>query len=303
MDSVKVIAGGANFTGDVWSDMVEWKKAGPVKELPHKVLPHGAVTTLAGTGSEFSGTAMILNDELEYPVKKGMNHPDFCFDFVIANPELLYTLPPKQTAAGAMDIISHAMENYFTNAEDSYIIDGVLETVIRTVMKEGKAAIEKPDDYDARANLLLASFMAMSGIYLPATPGDWAVHDIENPITNLYGGTHGVNLGILTIAWLKYSHGRDIPKFEQWAVNCMGAKRDIYDPEKTISDGIDIFEGWLRKMGLPTHFSEIGIGPERFEESAELGLHVLGFQGREGYIGRITKLTFDQVMDIYNLAL
>lgn len=296
MDSSKMIAVGTYLEGDVWNELGNG-------EMTHRILPHGVITTLAGTGSEFSAAAMILNDELESPVKKGFFHPELCFDFAIANPELLYTLPPRQTAAGSMDIISHSMENYFSSTQNAYLLDGVLETVIRTVMKEAKVTLAEPDNFDARANLLLSSYMAMSGLHIPATIGDWVVHNIEKPLTNLYGGTHGVNLGILTLAWLKYSHGRDIPKFEQWAVNCMGAKRDIYDPEKTIADGINIFENWLKQMGLPTHLSEIGIGSEKFEEAAELALFVAGFKGREGYIGRVTKLTFDQILDVYQLAL
>ena len=296
MDSAKVIAGGVRFRGDVWNEL----NMG-AKEVD--VLKHAAITTLAGTGSEFSAVAMVQNDEIEPQIKKGIAYPGSNFDFVIANPELLYTLPAKQTAAGTFDIISHSMESYFSDTPNAFLLNGVLETVIKTALKEGKVCLEHPDDYDARANLLMCSYIATSGLHMCGVETDWTVHNIEKPLTNIYHGTHGINLAILTLAWLRYSHGRDIPKFEQWAVNCMGATRDIYDPEKTINDGIDALENWIKKMGMPTRLSEIGIGSDRFEEAAELALAVAGFKGREGYIGRVTKLTFDQIIDVYNLAL
>ena len=167
MDSAKVISVGTNYPGkdeDIW-DKVD-------VDVKHKALPHAAITTLAATGSEFSGTAMVQNDLLEYPVKKGIGGPDICFDFVIADPELLYTLPLKQTAAGSMDIISHSMESYFGDSDNAYLQKGVLATVIRTTMKEARVARDDPQNYDARANLFLCSYVAMMGLHMPAFKTD-----------------------------------------------------------------------------------------------------------------------------------
>ena len=295
MDSAKLIAGGTHFEGDVWNEFG--------KKPLGKVLPHGTITTLAGTGSEVSAAAMVQNDDLPSPVKKGFGAPELCFDFAMVDPKLLFTLPQKQTAAGSMDIVSHAMESYFSNTPHAYLLDGVLETVIRTAMDCALVCKDDPANYDARANLLLASYIGVQGLHLPPTNGDWVVHNIEKPLTNLYGGTHGVNLGILTLAWIKHSYKRDIPKFEQWAVRCMGVERDIYEPEKTIMRGVERLRHWLIDLGLPTTLTEIGIGDERFEEAAELALSVAGFTGREGTIGRVTKLTFDQILEVYRMAL
>lgn len=299
MDSTKTIAVGVNYPGkdeDLW-DKVD-------VDVKHKAVPHAAVTTLAATGSEFSGTAMVQNDLLEYPVKKGIGGPDICFDFVIADPQLLYTLPPKQTAAGTMDIISHATESYFGDSENAYLQKGVLATVIRTAMKEGKVAMADPTNYDARGNLFLASYIATMGLHNPPFATDWAVHNIEKPLTNLYHGTHGVNLAILTLGWLKYAWERNVPLYEQWAVECMGATRDIYDPKKTVFDGIEIFENWIKAMGLPTRLSEIGIDDSRLEEAADLGLAVAGVPcGDHKVIGRCTKLTKDDIIAIYKSVL
>ncbi len=299
MDSAKAIAVGVNYPGP---DEEIWDKVDV--NVKHKAIPHAAITTLAATGSEFSGTAMVQNDLLEYPVKKGIGGPDICFDFVIADPELLYTLPPKQTAAGSMDIISHSMESYFGDSDNAYLQKGVLATVIKTTMKEAKVAMEDPTNYDARANLFLCSYVAVMGLHMPAFKTDWAVHNIEKPLTTIYHGTHGVNLGILTPAWMKYAWDRNVPLYEQWAVEVMGVERDIYDPKKTIFEGIERLENWIKSMGLPTRLHEIGIDDSRFEEAADLGLAVAGVpDGDHKVIGRCTKLTRDDVIKVYYLAL
>ena len=299
MDSTKTIAVGVNYPG---SDDEIWDKVDV--DVKHKALPHAAITTLAATGSEFSGVAMVQNDLLENPVKKGIGGPDITFDFVIADPELTYTLPPLQTAAGSFDIISHATESYFGDSDNAYLQKGVLATVIKTTMHEAKVCMEDPKNYDARGNLFLCSYIAMLGLHMPAFKTDWAVHNIEKPLTTLFHGTHGVNLAILTPAWMKYSWNRNIPLYEQWATEVMGVERDIYDPKKTIFEGISRLENWIKSMGLPTRLSEIGIDESCFEEAADLGLAVAGVpDGDHLVIGRCTKLTRDDVIEVYKLAL
>lgn len=296
MDSAKFIAFGKNTDFDIWT----YRSFTP---YDHKILPHGAISTLPGTGSELSAAAMILNDTLEHHVKGHFTHPSFRFDFAIINPELSYTLPPKQTAAGAMDIISHSMEGYFSNTENAYLLKGYMEAVITSTMTNLKCALKNPTNYDARANLWIASLMPMEHYVISSTQPDWVVHNIEKPLTTMFKGTHGVNLGILTIAWMKYVYKRDLPQFVRWAVNIMGVKEDFYHPEVTVIEGIQRFEDFLKSVGLPTRLSEIGVTEDAFETAAELALEVAGFKGREGTIGMISKLTFEDMLKVYALAL
>jgi alcohol dehydrogenase len=295
MDSAKFIAYGVNSPQDPWL----YKSFTPIK---HPILPHGCVSTLPGTGSELSAAAMILNDTLDHPVKGHFTNGDFRFDFAVINPELSYSLPPRQTAAGSMDIISHAMESYFSNTPNSYLLDGYLENVIRTVMRLVPKALAQPDDYDVRANLWIASLMAIESYPAMSTQGDWVVHNIEKPLTAMYKGTHGVNLGILTVAWMKYMAPHSPQQFVRFATQIMGVPNDEYDPQATITEGIRRFESWLIAVGLPTRLHEVGIDPKDFPAAAELALEVAGFKGREGTIGMISKLTFDQMQAIYALA-
>jgi alcohol dehydrogenase len=295
MDSAKFIAFGKNAEFDIWT----YKSFTP---YAHSILPHGAISTLPGTGSELSSASMILNDMLPSPVKGHFTHPSFRFDFAIINPELSYTLPAKQVAAGAMDTISHAMEGYFSNTENAYLLKGYMENIITSVMTNLKCALKNPTNYDARANLWIASLMPMEHYVISSTQPDWVVHNIEKPLTAMFNGTHGYNLAILTIAWMKYVYKRDVPQFVRWAVNVMGVKEDYYHPEVTVREGIQRFEDFLKSVGLPTRLSEVGIAEDAFEAAAELALKVAGFEGREGTIGMISKLTFDDMQEVYKLA-
>lgn len=295
MDSSKFIAFGVHATEDPWL----YKSFTPIN---HPILPHGCVSTLPGTGSELSAAAMILNDTLDHEVKGHFTHSDFRFDFAVINPELSFSLPPRQTAAGSMDIISHAMENYFSNTSNSYLLDGYMENLIRTVMRLVPKALEHPTDYDVRSNLWIASLMAMESYPAMSAQGDWVVHNIEKPLTTIYKGTHGVNLGILTIAWMKYMAPHSSQQFIRFATNVMGVPFDEYDPQATIKEGIRRFENWLKDVGLPTRLIEVGIDPKDFPGAAELALEVAGFKGREGTIGMISKLTYDQMQAVYALA-
>lgn len=177
-----------------------------------------------------------------------------------------------------------------------------METLITSTMRNAKRALEQSYDYDTRANLWLASLMAMESYAIASIQGDWVVHNIEKPMTTIYKGTHGVILGILTVAWMKFNYKRDMDQFIRFSVNVMGVKNDYYHPETTVLDGIERFEQWLISVGLPTRLNQIGIPNDGFEEAAELALKVAGFTGREGTIGMISKLTFADMLEVYRIA-
>ena len=205
---------------------------------PYPVIPHGVVSTLGGTGSEQSLCAMVVDDSLEVPEKAGLYNVGFFFDFAIINPEFAYTLPPKMTACGAMDILSHCWEVYFAPINGNEIMEGYFEGIVKAVLKEGLKAMEEPTNYDARANLNLAAIMAMSNTKPAAGEmGDWVCHHMENPVTVTFKRTHGEILSIITDAWVRYAWKLNVPKFVRWAVCCMGAR--LYDnPEDTVMEGL-----------------------------------------------------------------
>ncbi len=299
MDSTKLISLGVHADYDVW----DYKSFTPIN---HKILPHGTISTLPGTGSELSAASMVLREfEDGRREKHQFNHPNLRFDFAIINPELAFTLPRKQTAAGSFDIISHSMEGYFTETKNTYLMDGYYEAIIKTVLTNATIVRDDPQNYDARANLWIASLMPMEHYLVLGTQPDWVVHNIEKPLTSIYNKTHGEMLGILTLAWLRYEHKKEArtPLFEKWAVQCMGVTPDYHNRYRTINAGIDRLEQWLKSMGMPTTLKDVDIDNSQFENAAELALKVAGFEGRNGTIGMNSKLTFDEIIAIYNIAL
>jgi alcohol dehydrogenase YqhD (iron-dependent ADH family) len=291
MDSAKFIALGTNFDGDPWT----YQSFTPLKD----VLPSGCICTLPGTGSEVSMCSMVVNDEGERELKRGFFSNQMKFDFAILNPELTYTLPANQTAAGAVDIISHYMELYFTNTENAEMLMGIAEAGVNTVMKNVKTALANPANYTARANMMQAAYYPMDGAMNCGTTSDWAVHGIENPMTVAYASTHGLMLGILIPAWMRYTYKRNLPLYTRFSVNCLGAKMDFVCPENTVEEGIVNFENFLKSIDMPTRLNEIGIDDSYFDFAAQTAIdNSMG--GKVGFVSRLNK---EEVLDIYKLAL
>ncbi len=293
MDSAKFISVGTYYDGDIWNH-------GRFAPIHTPIIPKGVVLTLPGTGSEVSTSAVIRNDEVDPEIKNCFFAEEFRFDFAIINPELTYTLPPSQTAAGAYDIISHSMEDYFTSTEDAEYLWGVCETVINSVMKNVQIALKDPTNYTARANICRVAYVPLEDIMDRGTQYNFCVHNIEKPVTGTYHSTHGKILAIMMPAWMKYCYKTNIPLFMRLCVNCFGAKPDYDHPEKTIMEGIRNLEHFTHDIGLPTRLSEIGIDDSKFEYLADLAV----WGDREnGYVGQVTKMKFEDIIEIYKLAL
>ncbi|MDD3337368.1 MAG: iron-containing alcohol dehydrogenase [Lachnospiraceae bacterium] len=292
MDSTKFIALGTHYDGDPW----DCPSFAPV---PSEVLSHGCICTLPGTGSEVSNCSMVVNDEGEFEVKHSFFADELRFNFCIINPELTYSLPAKQTASGAVDIISHFMESYFTSTIDAEMLMGIAETGINNVKKNVKIVLENPKDYTARANMLQAAYYAMDGAMYAGTTSDWAVHGFENPMTVTYHSTHGLMLGIMTPAWMKYVYKRNIPLFTRFCVNCFGAQMDYMNPELTIKEGIANFESFVQSLGLPTRLSEIDIDDSKFDFCAQTAVD----NSFGGKVGMVSQLSKEEIIKIYKLAL
>jgi alcohol dehydrogenase YqhD (iron-dependent ADH family) len=196
IDCAKAISAGAPYEGEVW----DFFKG---KATPQKTLPVGVILTLSATGTEMNGNAVITNTEtseklgfsgimLQYPA------------FSILDPVNTFSVSPIQTAYGTVDIISHVMENYFSYPEDSPIQDGMAEVVMKTAFENGFKALEKPDDYEARANLMWCGTLALNGLISVGKEGDWGCHAIEHVLSAHYDIAHGAGLAIIHPPYMKF---------------------------------------------------------------------------------------------------
>ena len=292
IDSAKAIAFGALYDGDFWDFYCG--KQGTVT----KALPVGAITTLAASGSESSTDSVVT-----YVAEDGKQYKR-CADgdilrpvFAIMNPELLFTLPPYQTASGITDIISHCIERYFTKTPEVEITDRMLEAVILTMLKEGKRGMAEPDNYAARANIMWAATVAMNGITGVGRAADWGTHHMENELSTSYGCSHGAGLAILTPAWMTYAMNVDVMRFAQFATRVCGCQMNFAHPEVTAKEGIEFMRSFFKSIGMPGSISEIGGKDEDLAGLAENMFH-----GAPNH-GNFVKLTPQIAEEIYRLAL
>jgi alcohol dehydrogenase len=292
MDSVKYIACGTYYEGNI----LEHPNFQPITS---RVLPHGAVVTLPGTGSEVS-TAAVLRDDTTDPERKYcIFAEEFRFDFAIINPEITYTLPPLQTAAGAFDIISHAMEDYFVAPSDVEFMLAAIEGIINEVMKNVKVVLKDPYNYTARSNLSRVAYLTLEDIITKGMTHGFCVHNLEKPMTSIYHKIHGEMLAIFTPAWMKYCYQENISRFTRLCVNCFGAKMDYENSENTVIEGINNLENFIHEIGLSTTLAEVGIKDDLFEFCADMAVNG---DRENGYIGEATKLNFNDIIKVYELA-
>lgn len=262
IDTCKAIAHGVPYDGDVWDFFVGKAE---VKES----LPIGVVLTIPATGSEASNSAVITNEDGWY--KKGL-HTEFNRPvFSILNPELTYTLPPFQTACGAVDIMAHVMERYFTNVKHVDFTDRMCEATLRTIIYNTPIALREPENYNARAEIMWAGTIAHNGLLDTGRLGDWASHKIEHELSGMYDITHGAGLSIVFPAWMKYVYKHDINRFVQFAVRVWDVDMEFGSLEEIALEGIRRMTEFFKKLGLPTTLKEANIPSDKFEEMADKG--------------------------------
>ena len=288
MDTAKYIA----FA--TYSDMENPLLLSFEDNITTKIIPHGTIVTLSGTSSECSNCAMMMDDLHEPLIKYALSNSCLYFDFAIIDPEIGYTLPMKQMAAGIMDTISHALEVYLAQEEEEVIVEGEMEHVIRTTIEYGKMAMKDPKNYKVRSTLSILTMMAYrDDISNGGVPQDWGIHGVENPVTATYNGIHGQTLGILTPAFMKVASRHNPRPFVNLSVRVWGVDPNGKTEEEIIAEGAERQKEWLREMKLPTTFSEIGITMEMLEPLIPQAVPC----------GAVYQLNEEEVREIYTLSL
>jgi len=248
IDSAKAIGYGVGYEGDVWDF---WDG----KNTPKQCLPIGVILTIPAAGSEMSSSCVITRDEEQ--LKRGINS-DLCrCRFCIMNPELTYTLPPYQTAAGATDIMMHTMERYFSKYEDMTLTDALAEALLRTVKDSVFEVLANPEDYRHRAQIMWAGSLAHNDLTECGTEKDFATHRLEHELSAVYGVTHGAGLSALWGSWARFVMPRHLSRFVQFAVNVMGITNDFTHPEATAMKGVEAIERFYRAIGMPANIGEL----------------------------------------------
>ena len=312
IDTAKAIALGVLYEGDVWDFFCKRATAA-------RALPVAAVLTIPASGSEASDSCVISNDELgmKCGVNTDLNRPAVA----IMDPELTFTLPAYQTAAGITDMISHVMERFFSGQPSVPVTDHIACGLIRAAMEAAPRVIEDPRDYDARANLMWVGTLAHNGLAgcglnVPgARDGDWTCHGMEHELSALDTSiTHGAGLAVVFPAWMRYVWGEHPERFLTFAEEVFGIEpvdpevddlssidEDI-TPERAVADAveaaIDELQDFFVSLGMPRTLGELGITEGDIDRLLE-GLKVT----RGERFGTFATLTLEDARAIYTSSL
>jgi len=288
IDTAKAISIGVPYEGDVWDFYAEDRTI-------EESLPIGTVLTIPAAGSESSPGSVITKEEGGLKRDAGSNklRPEFA----IMNPEFTYTLPDYQTASGAADIMAHVMERYFTHEPHVDFTDRLCEATLRTVIENTPIALEEPENYGVRAQIMWASTVAHNDLLGTGRVEDWASHPIEHELSGMYDITHGAGLAIIFPAWMEYVHQKNLEKFAQFAARVWNEEVDFASLERTALKGIEDLREFFRRVGLPTRLSDLEV------EISEADLEEMADKCTEnGPVGNFVELDRDDVLEIYNLA-
>lgn len=290
IDSAKAIAAGVVYDGDFW----DYYQGKPIE----KALPVGTVLTIAAAGSEGSPDSVITKEEGMF--KRGASGEGIRPAFSILNPELTQTLPAYQTACGITDIMAHLLERYFTNTKEVEVTDRLLEGLLLTMIHEAPRVIADPNCYEARANIMWAGMIGHNNSCGVGREQDWASHGIEHELSTVYDCAHGAGLAVVFPAWMTYNMNHDVNRFAQLAVRVWGCQMDFAHPEVTAKEGIECFKRFLKSIGMPTTFAELGAKEDAILEMAHKACYG---DGGSGEIGGFVKLNEQDVVNIYKLML
>jgi alcohol dehydrogenase YqhD (iron-dependent ADH family) len=286
IDSAKTIAAGFYYDGDPWEMFVLGDST--IK----KAVPVGTILTFAGTGSEMNGNAVISNNETQ---EKRAIHQDVLRPrFSILDPTYTFTVPRDQTAAGVVDIFSHILEQYFSPTTNTYVQDRLAESLLATCLYYGPIALTSPRNYQARAQLMWTSSLALNGLLGYGKLGDWATHGIEHAVSAMYDVTHGVGLAILTPYWMEYTVADDtVDKFVKYAQNVWNVKGN--SKSAIARTGIKKTREFFTSLGMPMKLSEVGVREQSLDVMADKIV-------KHGAVGKFKKLDRHDVLTILRNA-
>ncbi len=293
IDSAKGIGYGLANPGDVWDYYAK-------KREVTACVPLGAVLTIAAAGSEMSNCSVITNED--GMLKRGLSTDYGYCKFAIMNPELTYSLPAYQTASGCTDIILHTLERYFTAPEvhQLQLIDGIAETLLRTVMRNASIALSNPENYDARAEIMWCGTLSHNETTGDRTFGDWSCHQLEHELSSMFGVAHGAGLAAVWGSWARYVYETYPHRFAQLATNVFNIPYNYSNIPATARAGIAAMESFFHHIGMPTSINEL-IGRDLTEEEIKELAYKCSFMNTRT-IGQFKVLTISDMENIYRAA-
>lgn len=287
IDCAKGIAGAVFYDGPAWDLVLDRTKL-------QKALPLLTIPTMSAAGSEMGNAAVLTNPETN---EKLLLWSNLIFPRVsFLDPTFVYTLPRRQTAAGTADIFIHTIEEYFDNSADAFLTDGICEAIMKTCVRYGKTAMDQPDNYEARANLMWAAPLAINSLIACGRRDAWTLHNTQHPLGGFYDVVHGEALAVLTPHWMrKILSEKTVDRFVQYGVNVFGLSKDG-DPFAVANAAIaKTEEFFFDQLEIKRTLKELGVTDDtHFLTMATMAKKVMGKQ----YVN----LTIEETAELYRQA-
>ena len=268
-DYAKAVSVSVNCDEDPWE-----KYYIRFEEPSCEILPVGCILTMAGTGSEMNGGAVITNHEAK--LKIGHVFGDEVMPkFSILDPVFTYTLPRRQMVAGIYDIFNHICEQYFSGEDDS-TSDYIAEGLMRSVIKSSLDAIEDPENYEARSNIMWTASWALNTLIAKGKSTDWMVHMLGQAVGAYTDATHGMTLSAVSLPYYRFIMPYGLPKFVRFARTVWGIDSEGKTDEEVAEEGLKAMEEWMKTIGVALDISELGATEDMIEGIADSTLILNG---------------------------
>ena len=289
IDYAKAVSVSAWYDGDAWVRF--WVKQEDPKP-GERIIPVGAVLTMAGTGSEMNGGSVITNHATKMKIGKVFGE-EVMPKFAVLNPRYTFSLPHRQMVAGIFDTMSHIMEQYFSGDDDS-TSDYLAEGLMRSVIASSRVAVKNPEDYEARSNLMWSATWALNTLIGEGKSQDWMVHMIGQAIGAYTDATHGMTLSGVSKAYYRHIMKYAVKRFARFAHVVWEIPTEGKSDEQLASEGIDALAAWIKEIGAASEITSLGVTEDMLDGIADATIILTG-----GY----ETLNHDEIVEILRKSL
>lgn len=262
-DYAKAVSVSVNCEEDPWE-----KYFVRFEEPSCETLPVGCVLTMVGTGSEMNAGCVITNQETKQKIGHVFADEKIIPRFAILNPRYTMTLPHRQMVAGIYDIFNHICEQYFSG-EDDNTSDYISEGLMRSVLHASRIANKKPQDYEARSNLMWTATWALNTLIAKGKSTDWMVHMLGQAVGAYTNATHGMTLAAVSLPYYRYILPYGLPKFKRFAIEVWKVNPEGKTDEEIAEEGLKAMEDWMKELGLAMKISELGATKDMIDGIAD----------------------------------
>ena len=269
-DYAKAVSVSVNCEEDPWE-----KYFVRFEEPSCETLPVGCVLTMAGTGSEMNAGCVITNQETKQKIGHVFADEKIIPRFAILNPRYTMTLPHRQMVAGIYDIFNHICEQYFSG-EDDNTSDYISEGLMRSVLHASRIANKKPQDYEARSNVMWTATWALNTLIAKGKSTDWMVHMLGQAVGAYTNATHGMTLAAVSLPYYRHILPYGLPKFKRFAIEVWKVNPEGKTDEEIAEEGLKAMEDWMKELGLAMKISELGATKDMIDGIADATLLLEG---------------------------